>query len=164
MEKLISMVDEVLELESQLKRCVDQGMPFTDLQALKQETQTKIFTYANFLKQPLTLGMFISCDLDGNVLEEPKGMKCCGGIQNDCDCRGELQYNEELIKEYQEAKERVLFECFEFTLTPDDRFSKFKISNGNITFYEAGLDLSNIESIIQKADIYLTETTKKQLS
>ena len=27
--------------------------------------------YANFLKQPLNLGMFVPCDKIGNVLEEP---------------------------------------------------------------------------------------------
>lgn len=33
---------------------------------------SKVNTYASFLKQPLKLGMFVPCDEDGNVLEEPK--------------------------------------------------------------------------------------------
>ena len=28
--------------------------------------------YANFLKQPLKLEMFVPCDEDGNILKEPK--------------------------------------------------------------------------------------------
>ena len=44
-----------------------------------------VLNYAQFLKQPLTLGMFVPCDEDGNILEtyDPR---------------------------HQQAKERVLFE------------------------------------------------------
>lgn len=41
----------------------------------------KIEKYAKFLKQLLQLWMFIPSDLKGNVLEEPKGIKCCGVYQ-----------------------------------------------------------------------------------
>lgn len=44
--------------------------------------------YANFLKQPLTLGMFVPCDEDGNLL---------------------VSFDDR----YEESKERVLFEGFE---------------------------------------------------
>jgi len=50
MENLISMTDFVLS---------------------KKYTATGHENYANFLKQPLELWMFIPCDEDGNVLEEP---------------------------------------------------------------------------------------------
>ncbi len=60
-----------------------------------------VFSYAQFLKQPLTLGMFIPCDLEGNVLEEPTH-------------HGKsIETSRETLKEYQEAKDRVLFEGFE---------------------------------------------------
>ena len=62
----------------------------------------KIMSYAHFLKQPLTIGMFVPCDEDGNVLEE-------------CD----------KIKEYRKAKEKVLFEGLEkffFELKEHDVF------------------------------------------
>ncbi|MCP4053731.1 MAG: hypothetical protein GY739_11830, partial [Mesoflavibacter sp.] len=36
------------------------------------EQLRNIINYANFLKQPLKLGMFIPCDEDGNVLERPE--------------------------------------------------------------------------------------------
>lgn len=60
----------------------------------------EIRNYAKFLKQPLTLGMFIPCDLEGNVLVEPS----FSGVVED-----EQYYGAEMDV-YQEAKERVLFE------------------------------------------------------
>lgn len=58
-----------------------------------------IYRYASFLSKPLTLGMFVPCDEDGNVLEEP--IETIGGVE---------LYNEQ----YQQAKKRVLFEGFTF--------------------------------------------------
>lgn len=58
-----------------------------------------VYQYANFLKQPLTLGMFVPCDEDGNVLEIPTGW-------------GNTNVDREMTEEdyfYQKAKERVLF-------------------------------------------------------
>ncbi len=58
-----------------------------------------IESYANFLKQPLTLGMFVPCDEDGNVLNDPcKHNTYCVDF-----CQGRCQ------EDYDEAKERVLF-------------------------------------------------------
>src|SRR5665648_159369 len=51
--------------------------------------------YAKFLKQSLELWMFIPCDEDGNVLEEP--IETIGGV-------------ELYTKRYQQAKERCLFD------------------------------------------------------
>lgn len=59
----------------------------------------EIVDYANFLKRPLELGMFIPCDKDGNVLEEPSKKGIGGGMLN-------------LEIQYREAKERVLFKGF----------------------------------------------------
>jgi len=58
--------------------------------------------YDLFLEQPLKLEMFVPCDEDGNILEEP------------------LAYNFKSVQlftnyniKYQKAKEKVLFEGFE---------------------------------------------------
>lgn len=80
--RLVSMVDFVLE--QRLKHA--------------ESFKSKVYAYANFLKQPLTLGMFVPCDEYGNVLEEPIDTIC--GVE---------RYSEK----YQQAKERVLFEFFE---------------------------------------------------
>lgn len=54
--------------------------------------------YANFLNTELSLGMFIPCDLEGNVLEEPKAELSY------------LSFYNIRLKQFQEAKSRVLFE------------------------------------------------------
>jgi hypothetical protein len=87
--KLISMTDFVLQ---QTK----------DNNKQRLNKYSEIVCYAKFLKQPLKLEMFVPCDEDGNVLEEP-------------DQEFELtfwDYSTKMSK-YEQAKEKVLFEEFE---------------------------------------------------
>ena len=97
--KLISMTDFVLGTESDLDKYNPIGLGY-DI----QKRYGNIIKYANFLKQPLTLGMFVPCDEDGNVLEEPESY----GLPVDRHNQG-CHITEEHDK-YYEAKERVLFE------------------------------------------------------
>ena len=64
----------------------------------------RIIKYAKFLKQPLTLSMFIVCDDEGNVLEEPEF--------HEPNNESEIGEYDELIYKYQQAKERVVFEGY----------------------------------------------------
>ena len=64
---------------------------------------SKIENYSKFLKQPLTLGMFVPCDLDGNLLEYPDHNY------------NSMEYMDE-FDVYNEAKNRVLFEGFNETI------------------------------------------------
>jgi hypothetical protein len=68
--QLISMTDFVLEQVNPKN---------TDSQFCE-----KIIYYANFLKQPLKLEMFVPCDEDSNVLEEPIRFK---NWKNQCESR-----------------------------------------------------------------------------
>ena len=77
MKKLISMVDFCLE---QRKTHTGDFEDYCDL----------ICRYAKFIKHPLTIGMFVPCDLHGNVLEEKKPFQ-------------------DKYYEYQEAKEVCIF-------------------------------------------------------
>ena len=52
--------------------------------------------YANFLKQPLKLEMFVPCDSDGNVLANPNNNM-------------NLKYPKLKHQQYRQAKEKVLF-------------------------------------------------------
>jgi hypothetical protein len=87
--KLISMTEKVCE--------VWEYAGLTDTEKLNA-----LARHANFLKQPLKLEMFVPCDEEGNILEEP------------------LAYNFKSVElftnyniKYQKAKEKVLFEEFE---------------------------------------------------
>ena len=73
--KLQSMTEKVLELELP-KENLDNNFK-SDL----VEFYNKSKNYANFLKQPLTLGMFFPTDENGNVLHKPtKSIKIIGGV------------------------------------------------------------------------------------
>jgi hypothetical protein len=99
-KKLISMTDYVINKSHEYFTLVNDNEP------TYQDYVKVVINYARFLKQPLTLGMFIPCDLDGNVLNEPTPFKKGGGKLSE-------QEFEIAIKHYQEAKERVLFEGVE---------------------------------------------------
>lgn len=92
MDRLISMVDYCQEVS---KEFMAPKKPFD-----KNEWFGKILNYSDFLKQPLTLGMFVPCDFEGNVLEPINE-----------EYPNNVEYFEE-IKAYDEAKDRVLFEGF----------------------------------------------------
>ena len=92
--KLISMTDFVLtvgEFET------TEIMSNDDLQWYYYAIEK----YAKFLKRPLELGMFIPTDKEGNVLEE--------NLLFPTNMEGSKQAVEH-AKQYQEAKDRVLFE------------------------------------------------------
>ena len=84
-----------------------------------------LVNYAKFLKQPLKLEMFVTCDDDGNVLKEPKktnyqvdvNTKCSGWkylYDNNDKLIGyydDRKWKEDFVK-YKQSKEKVLFEGF----------------------------------------------------
>ena len=64
-----------------------------------------IYNYATLLKQPLKLEMFVPCDEDGNVLEEPK-------IEEEYVDEHTTQIFAQYQYDLDKAKEKVLFEGF----------------------------------------------------
>jgi len=87
--KLISMTDFVLQ---------------QDITDIKQ--RDSIVKYANFLNQPLKLEMFVPCDDEENVLEEPNRWNDYLEFPESFD--GNKEWDE--LYDYQQAKEKVLFE------------------------------------------------------
>jgi hypothetical protein len=95
--KLISMTDFVLEQNKLLKNAPD-----------AYDQYCKMVNYANFLKQPLKLEMFVPCDEDSNVLEEPIRFKNWKNYDYSGTDIGFEQ--EKLCRQYHKAQEKVLFE------------------------------------------------------
>lgn len=89
---LIPMTDFVDEIDNLVPRQTEQDF---DAWIYKQFTIVK--NYAKFLRQPLTLSMFVPCDENGNVLNDP----------------GLIPGYE--LERYRKAKEKVLF-IFPFTI------------------------------------------------
>lgn len=161
MDKLISMTALTIKLEKQLKRCKDEGMTFSDLQTLKQKILNQLFLYANFLSQPLNISMFIPCKLVDSVwVVLPMHI-----FSDNPNKSMSKMYNEHpLVKEYQEAKERVLFEGFNVDLNGTCIIC---ISNENTSLdYSKSVNLFSGLSIIEdlvKYNLTLTLTAKKQI-
>lgn len=166
MKNLISMTDFVLE---QSKRIMNGEI--THL-----ESHHQIVDYANFLKQPLKLEMFVPCKLVNDVwvalslpIEPEKPY-------NDKKCDVWMQYEIYLIR-YQQAKERCLFDGFEFIETHSKGISQnlnlFIFPNGENGENRFGLtkkdksfrswfQLFTVEDLVQ-CNIQLTTTAIKKI-
>ena len=158
MKTLISMVDFVLK---------------QDITDIKQ--RDSIVKYANFLRQPLKLEMFINCDDDGNVLKEPKktnyqvdvNTKCSGWkylYDNNDKLIGyydDRKWKEDFVK-YKQSKEKVLFEGIEFRRNGGVNF--LTIKEDTFAFFDFNVKFKNltIEYLIQY-DLQLTENAVKQI-
>ena len=115
-----------------------------------------IYNYATFLKKPLKLGYFIPCDENDVPLEEPSNLDRMTAYWADYPIN-ETFYK---VKKYDEAKQRVLFEGFEYDKENDwvtyNEFARFFVSelqNGKVE------DLH--ELITEK--VKLTKTAKKEI-
>lgn len=151
---LISMTDFVLE---------QSAMKFQDSGRWDEARWYNSLKYAKFLKQPITIGMFVPTDLEGNVLEEPKEPKY-GSLADDWINE---QYRVKVAK-YQQAKDRVLFQGFK--LENDDNaksnYSKYIGLDGVLLVYwfdsitqtwEISIGLKIVEDLV----IYGIQLTKE---
>jgi hypothetical protein len=165
MKNLISMTNFVLEQNS------TEGKSLTSTDWLKEFELRfiKIVKYAEFLKKPASIGMFVPCDLNGNVLENFSTHFPTGN--------NEL---EETIfaknKEYQEAEERVLFKNFQVVNLPIKQglYSK-SIADGSglihlfwyskvTEIWSLSHGLNTIEDLAIFNSIELTQTALKKIS
>lgn len=97
--KLISMTDFVLDKQDKYNYDRFYCSQFKDT----------VVNYANFLKQPLKLEMFVPCDDEGNVLKKEHYFDY--GRYYVLKTHSENDFK--IFNEYQNAKEKVLFEGFE---------------------------------------------------
>ena len=140
--KLISMTSFVLQ---------------RDITDIKQ--RDSIVKYANFLKQPLKLEMFVPCDEEGDILEEPTNYE--KRLLNMM-----TEYNDEVYTYYQ-AKAKVLFEGFEIDKNLYLVY-KNEISIGRFISYKNGNkfifrdNMKTIEDLVEFG-FKLTENAIKQI-
>ncbi len=106
--------------------------------------------YANFLSLILKTEMFVPCDDEGNVLDEPDSI----GVGNEF-------YYQRALGQYQEAKEKVLFEGFYYV-----KMSKKQVLYNENGLFESGVNLEyrfkgkTIESILTEK-LTLTKAGQK---
>ena len=131
--RLISMTDFVLE---QTKNA-----PIEEYNQVNETFVSKVVNYANFLKQPLKLEMFVPCDENGNVLDPSDAFRSCE--------KGFL---------YGKAKERVLFKGFNC----NEDLSKLIHNDLNLVINVNFLEFKNMEELA-KYKLELTPTAIKQI-
>ena len=96
MKKLIGMTEFVIKTHDEIFDSID--------------SESMMFNYALFLKQTPTLGMFVPCDEEGNVLEKPENYNDWLKFKN------KYEYGEfytKKCKQYKQAEQRVIFQGWE---------------------------------------------------
>jgi len=160
--KLISMTDFVIEIEvnePEVKNFISMSH-HTNYKAI---AYPKIISYANFLKRKLELGFFVPCDKGGNVMLIPREWKKKNTPPNQMSVGtySNPKYAE-YIKEFNEAKSRVLFEGLEVYKYPNgyiEIMSLAKYSN-MLPLYIHDRKSFNIKNIEELVDYNLTLTQK----
>ena len=162
--KLISMVDYVLEQKKEWEnweKSFDSNVSFW-----------KCIKYANFLKQPLTLGMFVPCDENGNILEEPyhgmfeiKANEKCSGWKylfkdkerptEDSRYYDAVSYKKSK-KQFEEAKKNVFFKGFE--LIEDE------LINNGVLFWVGKFNGNETVDSCISSNLTLTESAIKKVT
>ena len=107
MKILISMTDYILNLSTEYQK--GKSLHNTDWSKEFEQFSKLVISYAEFLKQSLKLEMLFPCDEYGNVLEEPNPKE----IYPSPTAEEEIDFLD-CLEQYQQEKEKVLFEGFEF--------------------------------------------------
>lgn len=92
----------------------------------------KIYDYAEFLKKPLKLGMFVPCDVMGNVLEKPDFWDANGYPYNN---NLSQEYCNDKIEQYQKAEDEVIFKGFQIEYLGEDKLKTISTLGGILTVY-----------------------------
>lgn len=170
--KLISMTAFVLE-KSKIS-----VLPLTIKETFKEGSKitNDIFKYANFLNQPLKLEMFVPCDEEGSFLVESLDYdeKLCnycpldkkgvygvdGGYKAGCEGSRCDDARENYNIEYEQAKEKVLFEGFEiYTNKEEEMF----ILGDYTCLKVSDLENGTIEDLVKYVYIKLTPNAIKRI-
>ena len=111
--------------------------------------------FDEFLEQPLKVEMFVPCDEEGNVLEEPK-------IEEEYVDEHTTQIFAQYQYDLDKAKEKVLFEGIEFRTNGGVNF--LTIKEDTFAFFDFNVKFKNltIEYLIQY-NLQLTENAVKQI-
>lgn len=169
--KLISMTDFVLQKANEY---------FNNGEYPKFNFRNLVNNYALFLKLPLTLGMFVPCNEEDNVLEEPTMEKYGYYFSNHQEEQSGWMYEEgedeyyKVLEKYQQAKERVLFKNVTIIKASQNSFNiyiKKEISlvyDDNCKSFRAAHSIEDLANSFNKRNlnefhIELTQSALKQI-
>ena len=102
--------------------------------------------------------MFVPCDEDGNILKEPKRWE--DYLQYPDSFDGNKEWDE--LYDYQQAKEKVLFEGNEFRKTGYVNF--LTINEDTFAFHDFNMKFKNLTvEFLAQYNLQLTENAIKQI-
>ncbi|MCA6066079.1 hypothetical protein JI747_002745 [Chryseobacterium sp. RG1] len=153
--KLIPMTTFVIEYYSH------EG--YADLQTLKL-----MKNYANFLKKPLRLGMFVPVDQQGNVLKEPKNYISWKTLEHNSNGETVDTAAFEEYRIYQTAEQQCFFKDFKVDYNGYSRVRIVATYNTSIELSFNKTDLSflnfqDVESLTAFDEIFLTRTALRMI-
>ncbi|WP_395765199.1 hypothetical protein [Elizabethkingia anophelis] len=125
----------------------------------RRDKYDDIYSYADFLKQPLALWMVVPCDENNVPLEF---------IEYEAWTGSDEEYNKHTHK-YFEAKERVLFEGFEIEMSKNrvdiylSNYNHISYSRIQNNFSSPSKLLTTIEDLVMYSGLTLTETAIKSI-
>lgn len=137
---------------------------YADLQTLQL-----MKNYANFLKQRLSLWMFVPTNSEGELVKEPEGYEFWKDTNSKV--RKELAISEAgktiLYKAYEKARKKILFEGFKIAY---NGYSVIRI----VASYDDSIELSfkkdnlnslldDVESLTKYGEIYLSSLSLKSI-
>jgi len=105
-------------------------IPMVDFVLQQDIEMNDIYAYAVFLKQPINLSMFVPCDEDGNVLEEPDPISIGKCISKKLRIYQAI-YDIKEADKYLSFKSKILFEGFQ-CVGYDDSYVELELKNENI--------------------------------
>jgi len=148
--KLLSMIDFVLNKEQ--ARTEDEYFKEGFYSDCNARILSQIFNYATFLNQHLNLGMFVpAIEVDGKweVLEMPKNFEATMKGNYFTSSKSELF----LLQQYQQAKDKVLFEGFELGNTTTQSYAVYNDDSRLIFSKDSNLclDEKTINDLIKYA-------------
>lgn len=146
---LIPMIDFVLEQRKNRNQTVP-------------ECLNSIFGYADFLKQPLKLEMFVPCDEYGNVLESPY---LEGVFHSHSKLPVKLsRVTDKDVEKYEKAKEKVLFDVNFRLIRNRTHYFIIEDSNGVYLRTLKFKTLNTIESVLRfSVEVKLTQSAMKNI-
>lgn len=160
--KLISMREFVLEQANKL----DPKESLVEFYQREISILKEIRDYAKFLSQPLTLGMFVPVDEDGNVLPKPKCQRCNSPVIDDCRSAKDCIIDENPFAKYNEAEKRVLFSGFKWVDYGEiiGTGGYAESNDGEDCIDEENIDSNTLEELIQFGyNLTLTQQAIKQI-
>lgn len=138
-----------------------------DYEADAEQEMNRLCAYHKFLKQPLNIGMFVACDVNGDILKEPRREYYCS--MTGWNCPEDAEHYQNKLSEYVTAKNGVMFDVHDISEHHSPHLIKIGYDDEKYLFsYNVSSKLflttaNKIEDLV-KYNLALTESAIKQIN